>query len=475
MQTKLYAKLSFFMLVLLAPLSLLAADYYVAPTASGTGDCSSPANACELQVALDTAAGNGEDDTIHLAAGSYDASTATFTYQPTDPENYALTLEGAGTDATVLDGGGANQILNINITGLADDANSHITIKGMTLQNAFGRGLYVLTRSAHITVEDSNLSGNSAGAHGGGAYAGSDSGTITLINNIFSKNFALGGGGAAVHSVRGAAMLINNIFSKNFADNYGGGAGAWSYSGTVTLINNTFSKNYADDWGGGIFVFLSGNNAMVNMFNNIVWNNNATNGGDMYVSDDGDRDRTGATFNLFNNDYSDFTIEDGDYLSQGNNINEDPLFIDPDNDDFHLQDGSPCIDKGELNAPELPDTDFEGDDRIIGDAPDVGADEFALLTIEDILEFFDESVEEGSLKGRGRGWLARLRLCFMREMLVMAGKFIEHDRTRAACFILGRAYERCDGEPRPSDFVVGEAVPVLADMINGVRASLGCD
>ena len=60
------------------------------------------------------------------------------------------------------------------------------------------------------------------------------------------------------------------------------------------------------------------------------------------------------------------------------NISDDPLFVDPDNDDFHLSIDSPCIDAGTTDLPkslELPATDFEGDPRVIGDAPDIGADE----------------------------------------------------------------------------------------------------
>ena len=97
-----------------------------------------------------------------------------------------------------------------------------------------------------------------------------------------------------------------------------------------------------------------------------------------------------------------------------------------------------------------------------------------LVTIEDILTFFDESVDDGTLSGRGRGWLAKLRLCLMRQMLEIAGEFIEHDRINAACFMLQRAYLRTDGLPWPRDFVEGEATDKLADMIWDLRVGLGC-
>jgi len=49
----------------------------------------------------------------------------------------------------------------------------------------------------------------------------------------------------------------------------------------------------------------------------------------------------------------------------------------------------------------------------------------------------------------------------MRELLVIAGEFIEHDRINAACFLLQRAHKRCDGEPWLRDFVEGPATEVI--------------
>jgi len=72
-------------------------------------------------------------------------------------------------------------------------------------------------------------------------------------------------------------------------------------------------------------------------------------------------------------------------------VDVDPLLSDPDNGDFHLLAGSPAIDAG-VNLKDvclanlcwlpLPDTDFDGDRRLIdgdgfdGKAADIGADEY---------------------------------------------------------------------------------------------------
>ncbi|MCA9428078.1 MAG: hypothetical protein KC994_23570, partial [Candidatus Omnitrophica bacterium] len=57
------------------------------------------------------------------------------------------------------------------------------------------------------------------------------------------------------------------------------------------------------------------------------------------------------------------------------NIDADPLFVDPENGDFHLQAASPCIDAGTDTGLT---TDFDGNPRPIGRF-DMGAFEFPYL------------------------------------------------------------------------------------------------
>ena len=97
-------------------------------------------------------------------------------------------------------------------------------------------------------------------------------------------------------------------------------------------------------------------------------------------------------------------------------------------------------------------------------------------TIEGILFFFEEAVAAGTIYGRGKiPSLDNFRLMLFRQMLETAGWFIEKDKTNAVCRTLDRAYLRCDGEPWPKDFVVGDAVPELAQMVEGLMEYLECD
>ena len=238
--------------------------------------------------------------------------------------------------------------------------------------SADGGGLFVRTSSGAITLTNNTFNGNSAGS-GGGAYPESSSGAVTLSNNTFSMNSAgWEGGGASIYPSSGSATLTNNTFSGNTSVNFGGGAYVHTSGVMVTMTNNTFAGTNSAVSGGGLYVALYVDTATANIYNNILWGNTATAAGDdLYVDDDPDNTGKRATVNIFNNNYTQFAIKDGAGLSQANNMNQDPLLT----ANFHLQTGSPCINAGSATAPSLPATDCDGEPRISGTAPDIGADE----------------------------------------------------------------------------------------------------
>ncbi|RMG03519.1 MAG: DUF5123 domain-containing protein, partial [Nitrospirae bacterium] len=267
-----------------------------------------------------------------------------------------------------------------------------------------GGGAYVYTESGTASLTNNTFNDNGAG-YGGGAYVYTESGTASLTNNTFSDNDAGYGGGARVSVETGTVSLTNNTFSDNYANN-GGGADVFAETGPASLTNNTFYSNTATNYGGGFYGFLESNSATLQVYNNIIYQNTASAGGndgdDVYVLSDGNHDTTGSFVELFNNDLSgnavfdeasdpnpgngileseDLYISDTDNYTYGVNIQSDPLFVDPANGDFHLQSTSPCIDVGENSAPSIPTTDFEGDPRIINGTVDMGADEYRAASV----------------------------------------------------------------------------------------------
>ena len=442
-------KKSIFLVFLLLTLSFTSPGWTATFTVTPSSDNDCIDFDCTLLNALTIADKNDENDTINVQAGTYNTSGAAFNYTPATNENYSLTLKGAGAGFTTLHGGGANQVMNIDISDLADDSNAHIVIRDLTFQrgtvinSGYGGGLHIETTSADITIENcefidnsvdvegggvnalsfggaiifknNTISGNSAfsagGAYletssgantitgntfsgnssindeGGGAYIYSSTGTIIISNNMFSDNSSnWEGGGATVYPSNGNVIFTDNIFSGNSSAHYGGGAYLHSHStGTVNITNNSLRGNSAVS-GGGLYVAIYEEFAILNIYNNIIWGNTATTaGGDLYANDDADGNAIAIEVNLFYNDFNEFGINvGGNTLFQGNNINQDPLLT----VDLHLLAGSPAIDAGDNNAPDLPATDFDGDHRRIDDstipdtgsgtAPivDMGADEF---------------------------------------------------------------------------------------------------
>ncbi|MCB9768444.1 MAG: hypothetical protein H6752_09630 [Candidatus Omnitrophica bacterium] len=82
------------------------------------------------------------------------------------------------------------------------------------------------------------------------------------------------------------------------------------------------------------------------------------------------------------------------------NINSDPKFVDPENGDYRLQRGSPCIDSGTDTGLT---TDLDGKPRPIG-GYDMGAYEFPYLR-SDIDG--DGRVDENDLFIFQRDWLTQ--------------------------------------------------------------------
>jgi len=91
-----------------------------------------------------------------------------------------------------------------------------------------------------------------------------------------------------------------------------------------------------------------------------------------------------------------------------------------------------------------------------------------------ILEFVEDSVENGTLVGSGPGKSANGRLKAFINKLERASDLIEAGLFEEACSPLRSAYLRVDGENRPPDFAAGDAAPELASMIQDLMEELGC-
>jgi len=283
-----------------------------------------------------------------------------------------FTITSGNADSTELDDYGREMYSNTSSPTLAESAEPGDCGGGMyndtsspTLANLtftrnwaywFGGGMANQVSSpqlTHCTFED-----NSAGILGGGIYNRGSSPELTHC--IFAGNSA-GYNGGGMSNYASSPTLANCTFTDNSAKDYGGGIHCEASSSPV-MTNCTFSGNSAREGGGGGGVYSTYSSPTLT--NCILWGDTPD---EIYEQYD-------DSLIIYSSDIQ------GGYAGTGN-INEDPLFLDPDNGDFHLLPDSPCIDAGTNGAEGLPAYDFEGDDRILdgdGDGEaivDMGVDE----------------------------------------------------------------------------------------------------
>ncbi len=266
-----------------------------------------------------------------------------------------------------LDANNSSQLRYCHIKrGSADDggaiycSGSDISIRNCYVDSCYasnlGGGIYIANSSP--TVTDNTISNNSAD-HGGGIYiiygspiitgntikkneATYDYGggicfeysDLTIRYNTFDENSAGAGGGISSHAYNDTIDF--NLFINNTAY-YGGGIYLWNSN--PTIVNCTISDNESPGYGGGIYC----DNSEPFITNSIICSNEAQSWQQIYPS-------ANPPFIT----YSD-VCEPG--WDGPGNINQDPLFRDPDHDDFHLQSltnpncgdpaDSPCIDAGD--------------------------------------------------------------------------------------------------------------------------------
>lgn len=92
--------------------------------------------------------------------------------------------------------------------------------------------------------------------------------------------------------------------------------------------------------------------------------------------------------------------------------------------------------------------------------------------IQDILDYFDASVADGTLVGYGPGNSASKRLNALQNMIESASDLINAGDDAQAIDQLGSIAKKTDGISKPQDFVAGDAAAVLNTMINDLIADL---
>jgi len=241
--------------------------------------------------------------------------------------------------------------------------------------NSWRGGGIFCDHGAYPEISDNIIETNTA-QQGGGLYFGPYSYYLppAILGNTILSNSAVQGGG--VFMERG--MLLHNTIGQNSAYSGGGlflqegmnesivncrifrnqatweGGGVYANAGSVPTIQGcTLAANIAKN-GAGLWINAS---AKVTVVNSILWDDPSSE----------ILDNSQESVIAFSN------VRNG-WPGTGN-IDADPLFVDPANDDYHLRYTSPCRGAGYTPIVDQP-FDFEGDPRVALGHVDMGADEF---------------------------------------------------------------------------------------------------
>ena len=336
---------------------------------------------------------------------------------PDDPERASVVVfENNETDASVLDGftvtGGRGFRLWVPEEsefdwgggGIFFDASSGTVKNCAVVQNRVndvGGGVMVYSGSS-LTLTNCNINGNSATTESGGGVCCAYDSSVTMTYCTIAENSAGQVGGGVISYSNSAVTMTYCTIVENSAGQGGGGVFCGENSSSVTMTHCAIVGNTAGLGGGGLEIWHQASAILTNCMiaqnttaegggiicapygyqgcsvtvtNSIILGNNATNGREIRVENP-------ATFSISYSNVAggqaEVLLVQGGTLNWGaGNIDADPYFANPNQDDFHLksqagrwdpngqswiQDDvtSPCIDRGDPNSPVGNEPDPNG-------------------------------------------------------------------------------------------------------------------
>jgi hypothetical protein len=265
-------------------------------------------------------------------------------------------------------------------------SDSDITIiDNVIAGNLAGRGGGIAINGGHVVIRDNTVGGNrGVSDHGGGLYVAAPEVVIShnrIVDNEIGRELGYGwGGGVIVYGQGTSATLSFNDIARNTAPS--AGAGVFVDDGAIATLDHELVHDNDCPTSGGAAIYVDGYdtigshvtldhvtvaghdcqtpggnglyvevNSTATITNSIFWGN----GGDDFLVDQTSRIHAG------------YTLSD-EALPGVGNVSSDPLFFDPDYQDYHVRstsgrwdpnlaewsvDGehSPAIDAADPNAP----------------------------------------------------------------------------------------------------------------------------
>jgi len=369
---------------------------------------------CSLREAVLAAQVNGDTTSIiNLAAGTY-----TLTLTGSGEDNgltgdldvavHSLTIGGAGANQTTIDASAlGDRAFDLHYSGGNEFTLNSLSVQGGTAPatDGFGGGAILFAgfvpTSDIITINDSDLSGNSAGGTlSGGAILAVCSVAInnsTISNNSTSASGV--GGGLIVSTGIGLDQFLKINNSTISGNTSGTGGGIYTGASRVLIRSSTISNNTANsNNAGGIFLGDNGGfNSNADIENTILSGNTSASGS-------ADCDKTALStattqgYNIFGSVAGcTFVPTTGDQLNVTDPKLEPLAIYGGETATQLLQDDSTAIDGGSpgscLDADgNVLSTDQRGQTRPIGANCDIGSVELGTADIT-----LDKTVEDSTV------------------------------------------------------------------------------
>lgn len=270
----------------------------------------------QIQTALDIAESNRKPDVINIGEGTISLKGVGryFWYHPPKrpnpemEEHYPLTIKGAGSDKTIIDGAGGS-IFSIITGNMSDDFGANITVTDICFKNVtdfVGSALGIGTEKASIRVENCKFinckgrNGSGLMAAAGGELSGTvfvrkcvvescqgairlqSNSTVTIEKCEFTNN--TGHPALSLYATYGALEVIDNTFTNNSTTNVSPVECIILGGGEIQVAKNTFSGNSGQASGA---LRIGGVNSQINLFRNEFRGNSGTESGAASVSNNG--------------------------------------------------------------------------------------------------------------------------------------------------------------------------------------------
>ncbi len=315
-----------------------------------------PADQPTIQAGLDIAI---EGDSVIVADGIYFENLIW-------PDVNGIKLIGNSKENCIIDGNGQGSVISYELWDTIHDSTN--VIKNFTIQNGYfprGAGIYLRSENQftleNLIVKDnyqylpleSDISNDERYCIEGGAGIHLDNLSSPIIRNVqIINNYSEFDGGGLFIYEHSEPLLKNVLIANNYSSTSGGGI-ACEFLSDISLNNVTIVNNIASENGGGVFIY-GGGDSSVQTTNSIFWNNLPE---EIYFSE------LGSSNSSITISYSDIQGGEEGIITNGNgivnwlvgNIDDDPMFVDPLNNNYHLTENSPCIDAGNPNFPFDPD------------------------------------------------------------------------------------------------------------------------